>query len=80
VLGVYLFTLFRELGQIELVVNGSYVVLLGSIGGLMLNESIKRSARRARQSASAGQGASAPLDPRLAAEDAVSAARVSISA
>jgi uncharacterized protein len=47
VLGVYLFTLFRQLGQIELVVNGSYVVLLGSIGGLMLNESIKaiRSAR-----------------------------------
>jgi uncharacterized protein len=41
VLGVYLFTLFRQLGQIELVVNGSYVVLLGSIGGLMLNESVK---------------------------------------
>jgi uncharacterized membrane protein YfcA len=40
-LGVYLFTLFRQLGQIELVVNGSYVVLLGSIGGLMLNESVK---------------------------------------
>src|SRR6185436_18983277 len=34
VLGVYLF-------QLELVVNGSYVVLLGSIGGLMLNESVK---------------------------------------
>ena len=41
VLGVYLFQLFQQLGQIELVVNGSYVVLLGSIGGLMLNESVK---------------------------------------
>jgi len=47
VAGVYLFTLFRELGQIELVVNGGYVVLLGSIGGLMLNESI-RAIRAAR--------------------------------
>jgi uncharacterized membrane protein YfcA len=40
-IGVYLFQLFRELGQIELVVNGGYVVLLGSIGGLMLNESMR---------------------------------------
>src|SRR5215813_2229581 len=35
-LGVYLFSLLRDLGQIELAVNGGYVVLLGSIGGLML--------------------------------------------
>jgi uncharacterized membrane protein YfcA len=41
VIGVYLFQLFRELGQIELVVNGGYVILLGSIGGLMLNESVR---------------------------------------
>ncbi len=47
VLGVYVFRLLRELGQIELVVSGSYVVLLGSIGGLMLNESI-RTIRAAR--------------------------------
>ena len=46
-LGVYLFQLLQELGQIELVVNGSYVVLLGSIGGLMLNESV-RAIRAAR--------------------------------
>ena len=46
-LGVYLFQVLRELGQIELVVNGSYVILLGSIGGLMLNESI-RAIRAAR--------------------------------
>jgi len=47
VLGVYVFRLLRELGQIELVVSGSYVVLLGSIGGLMLNESV-RTIRAAR--------------------------------
>jgi uncharacterized membrane protein YfcA len=46
-LGVYLFQILRDLGQIELVVNGSYVILLGSIGGLMLNESI-RAIRAAR--------------------------------
>ena len=50
VLGVYLFRILQELGQIELVVNGSYVVLLGSIGGLMLNESVAAiRAARARQ-------------------------------
>src|SRR3954462_10171939 len=38
--GVYVFRILQELGQIELVVTGSYVVLLGSIGGLMLNESL----------------------------------------
>jgi uncharacterized membrane protein YfcA len=46
-LGVYVFRILQELGQIELVVTASYVVLLGSIGGLMLNESI-RTIRAAR--------------------------------
>ena len=39
--GVALFGLLRELGQVEFVVTASYVVLLGSIGGLMLNESVR---------------------------------------
>lgn len=39
-IGVYIFRVLQRLGQIELVVTASYVVLLGSIGGLMLNESI----------------------------------------
>src|ERR1700752_3626372 len=34
-LGVYVFGLLQQLGQVELVVTASYVVLLGSIGGLM---------------------------------------------
>jgi uncharacterized membrane protein YfcA len=45
--GVYVFRILQRLGQIELVVTGSYVILLGSIGGLMLNESI-RTIRAAR--------------------------------
>jgi len=48
--GVYVFRILQELGQIELVVTGSYVLLLGSIGGLMLNESI-RAMRAARTGA-----------------------------
>ncbi len=39
--GVYVFRILQQSGQIELVVTGSYVILLGSIGGLMLNESIR---------------------------------------
>src|SRR5690349_16129775 len=39
--GVYVFRILQQLGQIELVVTGSYVLLLGSIGGLMLTESIR---------------------------------------
>src|SRR5882762_9565518 len=35
VLGVYVFRLLQQEGQIELVVTASYVILLGSIGGLM---------------------------------------------
>jgi hypothetical protein len=31
----------QQEGQIELVVTASYVILLGSIGGLMLNESVR---------------------------------------
>jgi len=46
-IGVVLFNLLRTLGQIDLVIKLSYVVLLGSIGGLMLAEAI-RAMRRAR--------------------------------
>jgi len=40
-LGVWLFGLLRQLGQINLVISLSYVVLLGSIGSLMLVEGVK---------------------------------------
>jgi uncharacterized protein len=56
--GVYVFRILQKLGQIELVVTGSYVLLLGSIGGLMLNESIRtmRAARSGAASAPAKAG------------------------
>ena len=39
--GVYLFKLLQKIGQIDFVVQASYVLLLGSVGGLMLRESIQ---------------------------------------
>lgn len=39
--GVYLFKLLREAGQSEIVVSAGYVILLGTVGGLMLNESLQ---------------------------------------
>lgn len=47
VLGVYLFAVLRRMGLSEFAVSASYVVLLGSVGGLMLNESV-RALRAAR--------------------------------
>lgn len=49
-IGVVLFNLLRSLGQIDLVIRLSYVVLLGSIGSLMLYESV-RAIRRSRSAA-----------------------------
>ena len=45
--GVQIFTLLRSAGQFELVVSLLYVVLLGTIGGLMFSESL-RAMRRAK--------------------------------
>jgi len=39
-LGVWLFAIMRRAGQMDLVVSLSYVLLLGVVGGIMLNESI----------------------------------------
>jgi uncharacterized membrane protein YfcA len=38
--GVWLFTLLRSLGQLDLTIGLSYVVLLCTVGGLMINESV----------------------------------------
>ncbi|WP_404385618.1 sulfite exporter TauE/SafE family protein [Caenispirillum salinarum] len=45
-LGVWLFALLRQVGQVELVVQVLYVVMLGIIGGLMLFESLQQIRRR----------------------------------
>jgi len=45
--GVYLFSVLRRMGQSEFSVSASYVILLGSVGALMLNEAV-RTLRAAR--------------------------------
>jgi len=49
--GVALFTLLRRFGQIDLVINLSYVVFLGTIGALMLHESVRAILRSRRPTA-----------------------------
>ncbi len=39
--GVYVFGLLQKIGQIDLVIQVSYFLLLGSVGGLMLRESVQ---------------------------------------
>ena len=45
-LGVWIFGLLRRIGQIELVIDLSYVMLLGTLGGLMLVEGTRALLRR----------------------------------
>ena len=47
ILGVWFFNAMRRLGQLELVIVLSYITLLGSVGGLMLVESVN-AIRRSR--------------------------------
>ena len=48
-IGIWLFSLLRDLGQLDLVISLLYVVLLSSIGVLMLVESIRAIRRSAKQ-------------------------------
>ncbi|MEH6629536.1 MAG: sulfite exporter TauE/SafE family protein [Halopseudomonas aestusnigri] len=54
-IGVGLFTFLKSLGQIDLVINLSYVVFLGTIGLLMMLEGLKAVFRR-RRSGGASRG------------------------
>ena len=45
-IGVVLFSILREAGQIDLVIRLSFVIFLGSIGTLMLYESLRTMAQR----------------------------------
>jgi len=45
-LGVWLFAMLRQVGQIDLVISLCYVVFLGTVGGLMLVESLGTLVRR----------------------------------
>jgi uncharacterized membrane protein YfcA len=48
ILGVWLFTLFARLGQVELVISLCYVVLLGTLGFMMGIESVRAMLRQRR--------------------------------
>ncbi|MDH3593462.1 MAG: sulfite exporter TauE/SafE family protein [Rhodospirillales bacterium] len=50
-LGVWLFAILRQLGQIDLVIKLCYVTFLGVIGGLMFVESLRALGRRRRATA-----------------------------
>ena len=39
--GVWLFTVLRSLGQLDLTIGVSYVLLLSTVGALMINESVR---------------------------------------
>jgi uncharacterized membrane protein YfcA len=54
-LGVALFSFLREIGQIDLVIQLSYVVFLGIIGMLMLSESIRTIIRSRKSGAVRGK-------------------------
>ncbi|MDO5658346.1 MAG: sulfite exporter TauE/SafE family protein [Paracoccus sp. (in: a-proteobacteria)] len=43
--GVLIFNLLQKIGQVELVVQISYVVMLGAVGGMMLQESLRALSR-----------------------------------
>jgi hypothetical protein len=46
--GVWLFTYLRQVGQIDLVIKGSFVLFLGTVGSLMFVESVKSFMKRRR--------------------------------
>jgi len=48
VIGIWLFNLLQRLGQIDLVIQLSYVIFLGLISSLMLTESVRAMVRRRR--------------------------------
>ena len=73
-LGVWTFTLLRSLGQLDLLIALSYVILLTTVGGLMFWEGLRAILRARRGVRVAGAALGQPwLDPRPAAEDALQA-------
>jgi uncharacterized membrane protein YfcA len=47
-IGIQIFTLLRRMGQLDLIISLLYVVFLGSVGGLMLWESVNSMRRAAK--------------------------------
>jgi uncharacterized membrane protein YfcA len=55
-LGVWIFTLLRGMGQLDLVIKLSFLCMLGGVGLLMLKESIEDRLRRHRRPTTPRQG------------------------
>ncbi|KAA0699436.1 sulfite exporter TauE/SafE family protein [Neorhizobium sp. P12A] len=53
--GIWIFSLLRRIGQLDLIISLLYVVFLGTIGGLMLWESLNAMRRAARNEPSAAR-------------------------
>ena len=69
--GVLLFTVLKQLGQIDLVITLSYVVLLSIIGVLMLVEATRAFLRAPQPDRAAAQAAPAYLGAWPAVQDAL---------
>ncbi|MFN7089722.1 MAG: sulfite exporter TauE/SafE family protein [Allorhizobium sp.] len=50
-IGIYIFSWLRRLGQLDLIISLLYVIFLGTVGGLMLAESLRALRRAARNEA-----------------------------
>src|SRR6478609_6337681 len=50
-LGIWIFSLLRSIGQLDLMISLLYVIFLGTVGGLMLMESLYAMRRAARNEA-----------------------------
>ena len=73
-LGVWTFTLLRSLGQLDLMIALSYVVLLTTVGGLMFYEGLRATdAGAARRRGLAAPPGQPWLDPCPAAQDPLQA-------
>lgn len=55
VIGVWLFSVAKQFGQIDFVISVTYVVMLGSVGALMLNESLRAILKRRKDNSAQGK-------------------------
>jgi uncharacterized protein len=80
IIGVWFFNLLRRTGSFELALALSYVVLLGSVGGLMLLESIRATIRSYRNKMAPAVVAKPPLFANLPYKMTFERSQITISA
>ncbi len=62
---VWIFSLLRRIGQLDLVISLLYVVLLGVVGALMLTESLRAMRKASKNQPAALNGRAAQLGAPL---------------